>query len=153
MTETPPSLDVIAGGCRCGSVRYTLSRNTLPLTYACHCLDCQTWTGSAFSQQCLVPEDTFTVTGELALFELPGSEGKISYQRICPTCHTRVFNTNSARPGVVAIRAGTFDQSHELECVAHIWTARKQAWLMIPEGVPSWSRAAPATELLRALRT
>ena len=44
------------GGCRCGAVRYKLALDTLPLTYACHCLDCQTWSGSAFSQQTFVPE-------------------------------------------------------------------------------------------------
>ena len=29
----------------------------LPPTYACHCLDCQTWTGAAFSQQFVVREE------------------------------------------------------------------------------------------------
>ena len=46
----------VRGGCRCGAVRYTLALDDLPLTYACHCTDCQTWSGSAFSQQVLVPE-------------------------------------------------------------------------------------------------
>lgn len=46
----------IAGGCRCGAVRYTLAMDTLPRTYACHCHYCQTWSGSAFSQQAIVAE-------------------------------------------------------------------------------------------------
>ena len=28
---------------------------------------------------------------------------------------------------------------------------RKQAWLTLPEGVPTWPESAPATELLQAL--
>lgn len=46
----------IQGGCRCGAVRYVLALDTLPRTYACHCRDCQTWSGSAFSQQTFLPE-------------------------------------------------------------------------------------------------
>ncbi len=49
--------DAIEGGCRCGAVRYTVKADKLPNTYACHCLDCQTWSGSAFSLQFIVPED------------------------------------------------------------------------------------------------
>ena len=57
----------IEGGCRCGAVRYKLALDTLPLTYACHCLDCQTWSGSAFSQQTFVPEAALAVTGAVAV--------------------------------------------------------------------------------------
>jgi len=35
--------------------------------------------------------------------------------------------------------------------VAHIWMKRKQDWLALPDGVPTWPEAAPGTELLRAL--
>lgn len=47
------------GGCRCGKVRYELDLDTLPRSYACHCLDCQTYSGTAFSQQILVAEAIF----------------------------------------------------------------------------------------------
>jgi len=41
--------------------------------------------------------------------------------------------------------------SNELRVVAHIWVKRKQPWLTLPEGVPTWPESAPATELLQAL--
>ncbi|HEX3141081.1 MAG TPA: GFA family protein, partial [Rhizobacter sp.] len=77
--------------------------------------------------------------------------GRISYQRMCAVCHTRVFNSNSARPGVMVVRAGTLDRSDELDIVAHIWVKRKQPWLTLPENVPAWSESAPLTELLQVL--
>ena len=43
--------DAIMGGCRCGRVRYRVALPKLPNVYACHCRDCQTWSGSAFSLQ------------------------------------------------------------------------------------------------------
>ncbi len=121
--------DGIEGGCRCGAVRYTLALDDLPLTYACHCTDCQTWSGSAFSQQAVVAEDAITATGPITVFELISPSGRISRQRMCEICHTRIFNTNSARPGVAVIRAGTLDRSNALIVTAHIWTRSKQSWL------------------------
>jgi len=141
----------IQGGCRCGAVRYTLALEALPLTYACHCRDCQTWSGSAFSQQAFMPEAVLKVSGPLVVYELTNPSGRISTQRMCGVCHTRVYNSNSARPGVVVVRAGTLDRSDELEVVAHLWVKRKQPWLNLPEGVAAWPEGAPPAELLQAL--
>ena len=140
----------IQGGCRCGAVRYKLALDALPPTYACHCLDCQTWSGSAFSQQTFVPE-ALTVTGAVVVYEFRTPSGNTSTQRMCGVCHARIYNTNSARANVAVVRAGTLDRSNELRVVAHIWVKRKQHWLTLPEGVPTWPESAPATELLQAL--
>ena len=141
----------IEGRCRCGAVRYTLALDDLPLTYACHCTDCQTWSGSAFSQQAVVAEDAIETSGPITVFELTSPSGRISRQRMCEVCHTRVFNTNSARPGMAVIRAGTLDRSNALIVTAHIWTRSKQPWLELPEDVPSWPEAAPPEEMAKAL--
>jgi hypothetical protein len=141
----------IRGGCRCGAVRYTLALDALPRTYACHCRDCQTWTGSAFSQQTFLPEAGLSVTGPVVVYEFTSPSGNISTQRICSVCHTRIYNSNTARPGVVIVRAGTLDRSDELAVVAHIWVKRKQPWLKLPAEVPAWPEGAPLAELLQAL--
>jgi hypothetical protein len=141
----------IEGGCRCGAVRYTLAVDALPRAYACHCRDCQTWSGSAFTLQTFMPEAALSVSGLLTVYEMITPSGNQSRQRMCPVCHTRIFNTNSARPGVVVVRAGTLDRSDELDVVAHIWVKRKQPWLTLPPDVPAWNESAPAAELMRAL--
>ena len=142
---------MIVGGCRCGAVRYTLALDALPRTYACHCTDCQTWSGSAFSQQAVVPEAALEISGPVVLFELTPPSGRISRQRMCGICHTRIFNTNSARPGVAVIRAGTLDRSNELEATAHIWTRSKQPWLVLRDDVPSWPEGPSPEGMVRAL--
>jgi hypothetical protein len=140
----------VEGGCRCGAVRYTLAIDALPVTYACHCLDCQSWSGSAFSQNSWLKEDAISVTGPVVLYEREGNGGRISRQRMCEQCHSRIYNTNSIRPGVIVLRAGTLDRSDALDCAIHIWTCRKQAWIVIPEGVPSWPENPPM-EAMRAM--
>ncbi len=144
--------DILEGGCRCGAIRYRVTADKLPNVYACHCRDCQTWSGSAFSLQAFLPEQQFEVTGNPALYELASpASGRISRQRACPVCFARVYNTNSARPGFVTLRAGTLDRSDELKVVAHIWTKRKMHGIVIPEHVPSWPESAPPTDLMAAL--
>ena len=144
--------NTIEGGCRCGAVRYRVATDTLPRVYACHCRDCQTWSGSAFSLQFILPENQLEVTGEPHLYERTSPEsGRTSYQRGCPVCLTRVYNTNSARPGLAVVRAGTLDRSDELNVVAHIWTKRKMTGIVIPDGVPSWPEGAPPADFAAVL--
>jgi hypothetical protein len=142
----------IEGGCRCGRVRYRAALPALPRVYACHCLDCQTWSGSAFSLQFILPEDQLQVSGEPALFELTSPDGsRTSRQRACPVCFTRVYNTNTRRPGLAVVRAGTLDDSDQLQIVAHIWAKRRLEGIEIPEGVPAWPEGAPPEEFAAAL--
>jgi len=123
----------------------------LPGTYACHCHQCQRWSGSAFSQSAFIPEDSIAISGPVVCFEREiGAAGAIQTQRVCGACHSRIYNTTTTRPGVAAIRAGTLDRSDEVECVAHIFTAYRQGWFAIPEGVASWPEG-PSAEGFQAL--
>jgi hypothetical protein len=144
--------DSVEGGCPCGRIRYRVAASKLPNVYACHCRDCQTWSGSAFSLQFIVPEGDLQVDGEPQLFELTSPDGaRVSRQRACPTCFTRVYNTNSARAGLAVVRAGTLDRSDELRIVAHIWAKRKMAGIDIADGVASWPQGAPPADFTAAL--
>ena len=140
----------IEGGCRCGRIRYKAELDQLPRVYACHCRDCQTWSGGAFSVQFILPEEQLEVSGEPALFELTVPDGsRTSRQRGCPTCFTRIYNTNTRRPGLAVVRAGTLDDSDKLNIVAHLWTSRKLGGIAIPEGTPAWPEGRPAGRIGR----
>jgi len=141
----------LTGGCRCGAVRYELALEELPLVYACHCHICQRASGSAFSVQALVPEGGLTVTGPVVVHEITTGD-RMSIQRFCEICRARVYNTNTRRPGIAVVRAGTLDRSEELVCRAHIYTDFRQRWVTIPDDVPQWPDAAPVAEFLAALK-
>lgn len=136
---------MIEGTCRCGAVRYTIAVDALPATHACHCHRCRRWSGGAFGQQAIVSETALTVTGPVVVYERT-TEDRISTQRICRICHARIYNTDTRRPGIAVIRAGTLHQSEELECRAHVFTATKQKWFAIPDDVPSWRENPPPAE-------
>lgn len=144
--------DNVEGGCRCGAVRYRVKVDRLPSVYACHCLDCQTWSGSAFSLQFIVPEDALEVVGDPYLYERVSEDGeRTSRQRGCSKCIARVYNTNTRRPGFAVVRAGTLDRSSELHIVAHIWTKRKLIGIDIPKDLPQWSEGAPPMDFAKVL--
>ena len=140
----------IEGGCRCGACRYAIGIEHLPRIYACHCHICQRASGSAFSVHALVAEDRLAVVGPIVVQEST-IEDRTSVQRFCGSCHSRVYNTNTGRPGLAVVRAGTLDRSEELDCVAHIYVAYRQRWVVIPKEVPSWPEAPPAAEFVHAL--
>lgn len=140
----------ITGRCRCGACRYKIAVDALPPVYACHCHICQRASGSAFSLQALAPEASLTVTGPVIVHEIT-TEDRTSVQRFCGVCHARIYNTNTRRPGIAVVRAGTLDRSEELACRAHIFTNYKQAWVTIPDDVPHWGEAAPVADFVAAL--
>lgn len=142
----------VKGACRCEAVTYTVKTENLPTIYACHCVDCQTWSGSAFAEHALLPEEAIDISGPTTVYTHTGVGGFVSRQIVCEVCHTRICNSNSAVPGMLVLRAGTLEASDRLEPSAHIWVKRKQPWLVIPVGVPSWEETPSPLEFGAALQ-
>ena len=140
--------EIITGGCHCGACRYTLALAALPGAYACHCLTCQTWSGSAFSEQVLIAEGAISIDGPITEYIFQSPSGSQSHQRMCGVCHVRLYNTNTMRPGLAVIRAGSLDRSDELDVPLHIWVKRKQPWVSLPPGVASYAEGPPPEALL-----
>jgi len=139
------------GGCRCGAVRYSIAIDRLPPVYCCHCLACQSGSGSAFSQQAIVSASSIRSTGPILEYRFERPVGGEGHHRLCAECYTRLWSTNDVYPGFAFIRAGTLDRSQELVPKAHMWISRKQDWIDLPSGVPWWEETPPAAELTRAL--
>jgi hypothetical protein len=79
----PP--EMLAGGCMCGAVRYTIAEKPLA-TGLCHCNRCRPQSGSAFSTVIFVHRGAVTITGETVDFEDVGSSGLKVLRRYCPRC-------------------------------------------------------------------
>ena len=133
-------------------MRYRVNADAMPPVYCCHCLTCQTWSGSAFTEQAVIGDNQIEViAGEAEVYVNVTASGAESTQRLCGTCHTRLWNTNSARPGIAVIRAGTLDASADLIPRAHIWVKHKQPWIAINTIVAQWLENAPPADFVAAL--
>ena len=52
------------GGCHCGEVRYSFTKEP-ELTFYCYCRDCQKTTGSPFSMELMIEQSSFEIDGAL----------------------------------------------------------------------------------------
>ena len=125
----------IEGGCLCGAVRYRTDAE--PLTQVvCHCKTCQKNSGSAFSMNVAVPEDSLHVEGDARrrYGDRSGASGQPFYRHFCDACGSHVYSHGPAYGPVAFIKAGTLDDATWLAPSVHIWWAEKLPWVEIPAG-------------------
>lgn len=126
------------GGCSCGQVRYELLNPAL-FIHACHCMDCQNTTGSAFLIYLVIDQRDFRVTGNVAHTSLPTGSGAGRDVYACAACGTQLWTRYLKAPAnIVSLRAGTLDDTSEIRPAAHIYTSTMQPWLNLPTGVPAF---------------
>lgn len=106
--------------------------------------------GGSFAVQAPVGEGGLSLEGDLASWRHEDQRGHETVQRFCARCMTRLYSTNSARPGLALLRAGTLERSDEIIPSVHIWTKRKQRWIELPDTVETYAEAAPV-ERTRAI--
>jgi hypothetical protein len=136
----------LTGGCLCGAVRYVLRAGLRLNPYACHCTDCQSRTGSAFSEHMLFAEADIELTGELDVGEYDQPSGAHSRIFGCARCKARIHAINSSRPGMASLRCGTLDASASFVPAAHVWVKSKQPWISLPDGAKTMDEQPRSAE-------
>jgi len=124
------------GGCACGAVRYRLLEDPLDL-HVCHCTRCQSVSGSAFILCMPVHTRSLEIlSGAPKLFSYTSSDdGLAKSNRRCADCGCCLWGEIGDFPEIVALQAGTLDDTSWLEPIAHIWTSSAQPWVEIPTNV------------------
>ncbi|WBU61074.1 GFA family protein [Paracoccus albus] len=148
MTETQI---IRTGACECGAAEYGITGGVPIHVYACHCLNCQTRSGSAFALHAILPTTEFREPAD-TLSHRRQSDGIEFEEVFCAHCFTRLFNRNSAVPGMIFLRAGTLDDSDNLSPIAHIWTSRMQSWISLPEGTAQFQQSPTPEQFGEAIR-
>ncbi len=67
----------------------------------------------------------------------------INTRHFCPTCGSRVYGENSARPGVIGMTVGCLDKNDWFSPQAVVYTKGRAAWDKTPEDVPNFERMPP----------
>ena len=130
------------GGCHCGAVRYAFGEAP-EFTFYCHCNDCQKTTGSPFSIELMLRDETFSATGELGTYVVEGDSGKPVTRSFCAKCGSGVYLECASDPGYVFVKVGTLDDASWVEPQMHIYTASKQPWLELADDLPAYEKAPP----------
>ena len=136
----------LTGGCLCGAVRYVLREGFRLNPYACHCTDCQSRTGSAFSEHMLFALPDLDITGDLDAGEYDQPSGAHSRIFGCAVCKSRIYATNDSRDGLASLRCGTLDNSASFVPAAHIWVRSKQPWIGLPDNAKTMDEQPRSSE-------
>ena len=86
--------------------------------------------------------------GEVEWVNTPSNSGKGQKIARCPICRVAVWsNYAGAGEAVRFVRVGTLDEPGRLPPDVHIFTASKQAWVVLPAGTPAVPEYYKASEL------
>ena len=130
----------VKGGCLCGMVRYTITEKPL-FTHACHCVDCQRSTGSAFVVHSYILQPFWQISGETHATKLPTGSGATMEQNFCRNCGTFIWLKNSGRPeGVIILRTCTLDDTNLFTPEAHIFAKDMKNWFSMSVNIPTFNK-------------
>lgn len=119
----------VQGGCHCGKLTYEADVDPQKVGI-CHCTDCQTLTGSAFSAFAAVPREAFRLSGEPRIYVKTGESGNRRAQAFCPDCGTRLYASAEKDPQVFNLRLGTMRQRAALAPQNQLWCRSALPWVM-----------------------
>jgi len=127
----------IEGGCLCGKVRYTSDAEPI-MKALCHCTYCQKASGSTYTSNVLIPEESLSVNGELSGYTETGGSGKNLNSYFCPNCGSNIYNSTEAYPGLAIVKTGTLDDASWFKPDANIWCDSAQPWVKMGEGMANF---------------
>jgi hypothetical protein len=134
----PDQDETYEGGCTCRAIRYRVTSRPL-FVHCCHCTWCQRESGSSFALNAMIEADRVVLlAGEPEVVATPSNSGKGQKIARCPTCRIALWsNYAGAGDKFRFVRVGTLDEPRRLPPDVHIFTASKQPWVVIPDGMPA----------------
>jgi hypothetical protein len=141
-------LEPAEGGCTCRRVRYRMLGPPL-IVHCCHCRWCQRETGASFALNAMIEaERVELLEGEVEVVVTPSLSGKGQKVSRCPTCRIALWsNYAGAADAIRFVRVGTLDDPDRWPPNVHIFTASKQPWVVLPQGVPAVPEYYKAAEV------
>jgi hypothetical protein len=125
------------GGCLCGAVRFKVDGRVIRMAQ-CHCRDCQRASGTGHMSNAIFNASDVTVTGTTASYASTAESGNVLTRHFCPTCGGRLFLYSKARPGMIVMAAGAFDDANWFSPEAVLFTRNRPDWDLTSRDVPNF---------------
>lgn len=128
------------GRCLCGSYRFEVE-GPLAEVRLCHCDLCRRASGSAYSANCSVPIERYSVlSGTETIAEYESSPG--AWRAFCSNCGSPAYARVESDPDHIRIRLGSLPRDAAATIAAHVWVGSKAAWEVIEDSLPCYERDA-----------
>lgn len=118
----------ITGHCHCGHISFTALVDPSRVI-ACHCEDCQRFSGGPFRAVLPTPAAQVQLTGTPRHYVKVADSGNRRAQAFCGDCGTQLYACEPENPSVLNIRLGCVDQRAELPPQVQIWGHSAMPWL------------------------
>ena len=133
----------IDGSCHCGFITYEAEIDPQKVG-VCHCTDCQSLTGSAFTTSVAADNDAFRLlSGQPKIYVKTAESGAKRAQAFCPQCGSRIYAAAEIAPQTFNLRVGTIRQRRELRPKTQSWCRSSLDWVMDLGSVPQNAQARP----------
>jgi hypothetical protein len=132
-----------AGGCLCGTIRYTV-RGPLRGVILCHWGQCRRWHGHVGAYTSADRAQLLLEGAEALVWFASSERGRRGF---CGSCGSSLF-FEAVGGNRLAIAAGSLDQPSGLAVIGHGYVADKADYVSIDDGLPACAGdfRAPATE-------
>jgi hypothetical protein len=132
----------ITGQCHCGSISFTATADPSRVV-ACHCADCQTFSGAPFRAVLPVAIESISISGKPKQYVKVASNGNQRAQAFCDTCGTNLYATEPESPKVISLRLGCINERALLPPSSQIWVKSAMPWLSKLPEVSAHSAGVP----------
>ena len=129
----------LTGNCLCGKVSYEADGD-IALQANCHCTDCQQISGSPYVTLLFFKEDDVKISGEVKSFSHSVDSGNELRKDFCSTCGSQMFGGNAARPGSIAIKAGTINEKEHIKPQFNVYASSKMPCTILDESIPAFDK-------------
>lgn len=126
----------ITGRCHCGAISFRALVDPGKVL-ACHCTDCQQFSGAPFRAVLPVPADKVQLTGMPKAYVKVADSGNRRTQAFCAECGTQIYACDAESPAVFNLRLGCVNERDQLPPRAQIWTRSAMPWLHEMDDVPA----------------
>jgi hypothetical protein len=126
----------ITGQCHCGAISFSAVVDPHKVI-ACHCTDCQAFSGAPFRAVVLVPVEDVSLIGEPKQYVKVAASGNRRVQAFCAQCGTNLYATEAEAPKTMNIRLGCITERAQLHPAVQIWGQSAAPWLHSLSSVPA----------------
>jgi hypothetical protein len=126
------------GGCLCGAIRYAVDAEPIN-ERVCHCRLCQKAIGAAFNARLLFRIDDVALTGPVETV----NSSPLLQRGFCSRCGTTILSRREAA-GIIGLTSGSLDDPALFRPQMHIYTASRQPWVKLDDGLPQYAEGPPA---------
>jgi hypothetical protein len=101
----------------------------------------------------IVPAAALSIESDcLGSFTRSADSGRSVKCVFCSECGTRLVHEPQYEAPVVSVRAGTLDDTSELQPVAHMWLKSAQPWFELPQGMLGYDQQPTAQEFMADMK-